>query len=155
MSEHTAKPYLVRALYEWCTAHTYTPHLVVKVNSNTRVPMAYVREGQITLNVSDTAVHRLTMDNDWVLFNARFNGATQEVAVPMDAVIGIYARETGYGMGFAIPRDELSATASEASPSVEAVPATEAPSAAPEATTEPTDEPPKPSRSRAHLSVVK
>jgi stringent starvation protein B len=153
MSEHSAKPYLVRALYEWCTAHTYTPHLVVKVSSKTRVPMAYVRDGQITLNVSDSAVHRLTMDNDWVLFNARFNGATQEVAVPMDAVIGIYARETGYGMGFTIPADEKPDDAADVAAPVLA-------EAAPSETTgpspgEPESDPTKPARSRSHLSVVK
>ncbi len=119
------------------------------VNAKCKVPIAYVRDGQITLNVADTAVHKLTMDNEWVLFNARFNGLSQEVAVPMEAVIGLYARETGYGMGFAIPEtvaatpvqpDLLNAVVSE--------PASEdaAPDGAPGAT--------KP-KSRNHLSVVK
>lgn len=149
MSEQTAKPYLVRALYQWCTEASYTPYLVVMVNAKCKVPIAYVRDGQITLNVADTAVHKLTMDNEWVLFNARFNGLSQEVAVPMEAVIGLYARETGYGMGFAIPEtvaatpvqpDLLNAVVSE--------PASEdaAPDGAPGAT--------KP-KSRNHLSVVK
>jgi stringent starvation protein B len=155
MSEQSAKPYLVRALYEWCTAHTYTPHLVVKVNAKTRVPLAYVRDGQITLNVSDTAVHRLTMDNDWVLFNARFNGTSQEVAVPMEAVIGIYARETGYGMGFTIPPDDEGVATPDVlgNPLESGSPTAETQTQAASATS--ADETTKPARSRAHLSVVK
>ncbi|MCS6995791.1 MAG: ClpXP protease specificity-enhancing factor [Casimicrobiaceae bacterium] len=101
MSDQTVKPYLIRALYEWCVESGYTPHLVVRVNAKTRVPMAYVRDGEIVLNIGPLATHRLTMDNDWILFNARFKGESQEIAIPMSAVIGIYAKETGYGMGFA------------------------------------------------------
>lgn len=100
MSEQSAKPYLVRALYEWCVDQGYTPYLAVRVNSKTRVPAAFVKNGEIVLNVGPLATHQLTMDNDWVLFNARFNGVSQEVAVPFSAVIGIFAKETGYGMGF-------------------------------------------------------
>jgi stringent starvation protein B len=144
MSESSAKPYLVRALYEWCADHGYTPYLVVKVSEKTKVPMAYVRDGQITLNISDTATQQLKMDNEWVLFNARFNGASQEVAVPMGAVIGLYARETGYGMGFAIP-DEPSAEAGAVQMEIDAPTTTEPPAPS---------EPPK-SKPRSHLSVVK
>lgn len=100
MSEQSAKPYLVRALYEWCVEQGYTPYLAVRVNGKTRVPAAFVKNGEIVLNVGPLATHQLKMDNDWVLFNARFNGASQEVAVPFSAVIGIFAKETGYGMGF-------------------------------------------------------
>ena len=147
MSEQSARPYLVRALYEWCTDHGYTPYLVVKVNGKTKVPMAYVRDGQITLNVSHTATQQLTMENEWVLFNARFNGASQEVAVPMNAVIGIYARETGYGMGFTIP-DTPVVEAADAQMEIDtaAAPAVSAPPAP--------SEPPK-TKARSHLSVVK
>ncbi|MGL4231664.1 MAG: ClpXP protease specificity-enhancing factor [Casimicrobium sp.] len=100
MSEQSAKPYLVRALYEWCVEQGYTPFLAVRVNSKTKVPMDYVKNGEIVLNVSPIATHKLTMDNEWTLFNARFNGVTQEIAVPFSAVVGIFAKETGYGMGF-------------------------------------------------------
>jgi stringent starvation protein B len=100
MSEQSAKPYLVRALYEWCVEQGYTPYLAVRVNSKTRVPVDYVKNGEIVLNVSPIATHKLTMDNEWTLFNARFNGVTQEIAVPFSAVVGIFAKETGYGMGF-------------------------------------------------------
>jgi stringent starvation protein B len=100
MSEQSAKPFLVRALYEWCVEQGYTPYLAVRVDAKTRVPNAFVKNGEIVLNVGPLATHQLTMDNDWVLFNARFNGQSQEVAVPFAAVIGIFAKETGYGMGF-------------------------------------------------------
>ncbi len=100
MSEETAKPYLVRALHEWCVEQGYTPHIAVRVNALTRVPAAYVKDGEIVLNVHPEATHMLTMDNEWILFNARFNGMSQEIAVPFSAVIGIFSKETGYGMGF-------------------------------------------------------
>jgi stringent starvation protein B len=100
MSEQSAKPFLVRALYEWCVEQGYTPYLAVRVDAKTRVPNGFVKNGEIVLNVGPLATHQLTMDNDWVLFNARFNGESQEVAVPFAAVIGIFAKETGYGMGF-------------------------------------------------------
>lgn len=100
MSEQSAKPYLIRALYEWCVDQGYTPYLAVRVNSQTRVPQAFVKNGEIVLNVGPLATHKLTMDNEWVLFNARFNGVSQEVAVPFSAVVGLFAKETGYGMGF-------------------------------------------------------
>ncbi len=100
MSEQSAKPFLVRALYEWCVEQGYTPYLAVRVDAKTRVPTGFVKNGEIVLNVGPLATHQLTMDNDWVLFNARFNGESQEVAVPFSAVTGIFAKETGYGMGF-------------------------------------------------------
>ena len=102
MSEQSAKPYLVRAICEWCADNGLTPYLAVKVDSRTRVPMAFVKNGEIVLNVSATATRRLTIDNDSVQFNARFSGVSQEVSVPMSAVTGIFAKETGYGFAFAV-----------------------------------------------------
>ena len=100
MSEAAAKPYLIRALYEWCGDAGYTPFLAVKVDGHTKVPMAFVKNGEIVLNLSPSATHKLTMDNNWILFNARFGGVSHEVAVPMAAVTGIFAKETGYGLAF-------------------------------------------------------
>jgi stringent starvation protein B len=105
MSEQSAKPYLVRAICEWCADNGLTPYLAVKVDSRTRVPAAFVKNGEIVLNVSAAATRRLTIDNDWVQFNARFAGVSQEVSVPMNAVSGIFAKETGYGFAFAMPQD--------------------------------------------------
>lgn len=114
MSEQSAKPFLVRALYEWCVEQGYTPYLAVRVDSRTRVPTGFVKNGEIVLNVGPLATHQLTMDNEWVLFNARFNGESQEVAVPFAAVIGIFAKETGYGMGFQPTLDAAGSDAGEA-----------------------------------------
>ncbi len=114
MSEQSAKPYLVRAICEWCADNGLTPYLAVKVNAQTRVPAAFVKNGEIVLNISNSATRRLTIDNDWVQFSARFSGTSQEVAVPMTAVSGIFAKETGYGFAFTIAQDpvaSLSATA--------------------------------------------
>ena len=107
MSEQSAKPYLIRAICEWCGDNALTPYLAVKVNAETRVPAAFVKNGEIVLNVSATATRKLTIDNDWIQFTARFNGASQEVSVPMNAVSGIFAKETGYGFAFTATQDPV------------------------------------------------
>ena len=116
MSEQAAKPYLVRAICEWCADNGLTPYLAVKVNAQTRVPAAFVKNGEIVLNVSNSATRRLTIDNDWVQFSARFSGVSQEVAVPMNAVSGIFAKETGYGFAFTIAQDPVSALTTATTP---------------------------------------
>jgi stringent starvation protein B len=117
MSEQSAKPYLVRAICEWCADNGLTPYLAVKVNGQTRVPAAHVKNGEIVLNVSANATRRLTIDNDRVQFSARFSGASQEVSVPMSAVAGIFAKETGYGFAFTVPESAGASLAAESSPS--------------------------------------
>lgn len=95
------RPYLVRAMHEWMTDNRQTPHLVVDAGiAGTEVPKAYVRDGRITLNVSWQATQDLKLGNDWIEFSARFGGVSQQVRVPLAAVLGIYARETGQGMLF-------------------------------------------------------
>ena len=107
MSEQSAKPYLVRAICEWCADNGLTPYLAVKVNAQTRVPAAFVKNGEIVLNVSHAATRKLTIDNDWIQFNARFNGQSQEVAVPLASVAGIFAKETGYGFAFTVAQEPV------------------------------------------------
>ena len=116
MSEQSAKPYLIRAICEWCADNALTPYLAVKVNGETRVPVAFVKNGEIVLNVSATATRKLTIDNEWIRFTARFNGASQEVSVPMNAVSGIFAKETGYGFSFVSPQDQEAALTSATAP---------------------------------------
>ena len=111
MSEQSAKPYLVRAICEWCADNGLTPYLNVRVNAETRVPAAYVKNGEIVLNVSAAATRRLTIDNHGVRFSARFSGTSQEVSVPMSAVVGVFAKETGYGFAFATTRDPVASLA--------------------------------------------
>ncbi len=107
MSDNGTKPYLIRAIFEWCVDSGYTPYLSVVVDANTRVPMEYVKDGGIVLNLSPSATHGLLIDNQWVRFSARFNGVSRQLEVPITAVAGIFARENGEGLGF-----EVSDTAS-------------------------------------------
>jgi len=116
MSEQSAKPYLVRAICEWCADNGLTPYLAVKVNAETRVPVAYVKNGEIVLNVGASATRRLTIDNDGVRFSARFSGTSQEVSVPMAAVAGIFAKETGYGFAFTVSPNPASSLAAATAP---------------------------------------
>jgi stringent starvation protein B len=139
------QPYFLRALYEWCVDSGLTPYLTVRVDVRTRVPQAYVKDGQIVLNVGPSAVRNLHMDNDWVTFSARFGGASHAIEVPVGNVLAIYARETGEGMGF---ESLLSRTEPEP------VSAGEIPESI-----EPEDggnpEPPQPPRGKPQLRVVK
>src|SRR5690606_4208883 len=102
MQESSTKPYLLRALHEWCTDNGYTPHIVVTVDENTIVPPAHVRDGQITLNIGTLATNRLVMGNEYIEIQTRFGGVTEQIYVPVAAVSAIYARETGAGMGFEV-----------------------------------------------------
>lgn len=98
----STKPYLLRALYEWCLDNNQTPHIVAWVNEHTRVPMQYVRDNEIVLNIGTTASHNLTIDNDWVHFSARFAGVAHEIWIPVGHIISIFSRESGEGMGFEV-----------------------------------------------------
>lgn len=102
MHESSTKPYLLRALHEWCTDNGYTPHIVVTVDSNTVVPPAHIQDGQITLNIGTLATNQLVLGNEYIEFQARFSGVTEHIFVPVSAVSAIYARETGAGMGFEV-----------------------------------------------------
>ncbi len=96
----STKPYLLRAIHEWCADEGHTPYLAVQVDERTRVPREFVQDGQIVLNVSAAAAHQLLMGNDEITFQTRFNGASFPVVVPVAAVLAIYARENGQGMAF-------------------------------------------------------
>ncbi len=106
MSETSTKPYLLRALYEWCTDNGYTPYIVVMVDEHTRVPAEFVKNGEIVLNISFDATANLKMDNDFIHFKARFGGVAREIEVPVGNVSAIYARENGQGMSFEVQRDD-------------------------------------------------
>src|SRR5262245_49463150 len=107
----STKPYLLRALYEWCVDNGYTPYLSVIVDSHTQVPMEYVREGEIVLNIGPLATSRLHMGNETIECTARFSGVARELNVPVAAVAAIYARENGQGMSFEVARGEPAAPA--------------------------------------------
>ncbi len=98
------KPYLLRALYEWCVDNGYTPYVSVIVDRDTRVPVEFVRNGEIVLNIGPLAANRLKMGNEFIEFAARFGGVAKELFIPVQSVAAIYARETGHGMSFDIER---------------------------------------------------
>jgi len=126
MSETSTKPYLLRAIYEWCTDNGYTPHIAVVVDAQTRVPMEFVRNGEIVLNVSFSATSGLKMENEWITFSARFGGVSRDLAIPVENVVAIYARENGQGMAFEaqFPARDTDAVHNEsaAAPSLASVP---------------------------------
>ena len=144
MYDVSTKPYLIRAIYEWCVDQSFTPYLAVRVDAQTKVPMEFVKDGQIVLNISYTATRQLKIGNEFINFSARFNGTSRELEVPIHAVIGIFAKENGQGMFFQ-PADEhvQGATTLEHTQN-----------AAEEARAEDTPQPPKPTRG-GHLKIVK
>jgi len=117
------RPYLLRAMHEWLTDNTQTPHLVVDAGvDGVQVPRQYVRDGKIVLNVSYEATSGLLLKNDWVSFGARFGGVAHEVRIPMRAILGIYSRESGQGMVFS--DDDLPPPGDDAPPSPPTAPTT-------------------------------
>ena len=102
MADVSTKPYFIRAIYEWCSDCGYTPYLSVRVDDRTRVPMEYVKNGEIVLNVSVNATRNLTINNELIQFSARFNGVSREVSIPVERVQGIFARENGQGAFFTV-----------------------------------------------------
>ena len=133
MSEISTKPYLIRALYEWCVDSGYTPQLLVAVDEHSRVPQGYVKDGQIVFNISAGATRNLTLDNDWIQFSARFGGVSHEIAIPVGRVAAIFARENGQGLHF----EPEKAAGAETQPAP------------------PPDEPAPPPKGRPSLKVVK
>ncbi|KXB32441.1 stringent starvation protein B [Dechloromonas denitrificans] len=139
----STKPYLLRAIWEWCCDNGFTPHIAVSVDAKTRVPREFVRDGQIVLNLGPDATNKLQIGNDFVEFQARFGGVARELSVPVSQVTAIYARENGAGMAFELDsetgfsEEELSAQALE-TPSEEEPP-----------------EPPRPEGGRPKLQRIK
>jgi stringent starvation protein B len=119
MSELSTKPYLIRAIYEWCADSSFTPYLNVKVDQNTRVPLEYVKDGEIVLSMSQQATRNLTIGNELIQFSARFNGVSREIAIPIYAVQGVFARENGRGVFFG-PESGPEQATTEEPPSVSA-----------------------------------
>ena len=98
----STRPYLIRAIYEWCTDNGFTPYLAVRVDKTVQVPREYVNDGEIVLNVSYDATSGLQMGNEFIEFKARFGGKPREIMVPVERVLAIYARESGQGMSFPV-----------------------------------------------------
>jgi stringent starvation protein B len=94
------KPYLINAIYEWCEDNFFTPYIAVLVDKNVSVPMQYVKDNQIVLNIAISATKNLLIDKKWITFSAKFSGVTHDIAVPINNVIAIFAKENGQGMQF-------------------------------------------------------
>ncbi len=168
MTETSTKPYLIRALHEWCSDNGYTPYIAVVVDEHTVVPREHVQDGQITLNVGTLATNQLVLGNEYIEFQARFGGVGRQISVPIGAVRAIYARETGQGMAFEATTESAPAVsganaASQESteagqdnqdvrPTLSAVPQPQSPTESPD------DDPPPASpdtSSRPRLKVIK
>lgn len=119
----STKPYLIRAIHEWCCDNGFTPYISVVVDERVRVPREFVRDGQIVLNVGYEATAHLQIANDGITFQARFGGVARDIAIPLGNVTAIYAKENGSGMAFEPETDAdfghaetTGATASETEP---------------------------------------
>jgi stringent starvation protein B len=132
----STKPYLVRAIHEWCSDNGFTPYVSVIVDPRTVVPREFIKDGQIVLNVGHEATGKLQITNDALQCTARFNGVARELWVPMDRIAAIYARENGAGMGFEVEEPSVDPAAQAATaqpaPAVENVPSGDAPETGPE-----------------------
>lgn len=157
----STRPYMIRALHEWCTDNGLTPYLAVRVDHTVQVPREFVKDGEIVLNTSYDATGSLQLGNDFIAFKARFGGQPRDIMVPVGRVIAIYARETGEGMAF--PLSEESAQQVEAAAEApDSVPA-ESESDAPVMQLVPSDDdtppapprPPTPGGARPALKRVK
>lgn len=118
----STKPYMLRAIYEWCTDNGYTPYVAVFVNGQVVVPREYVKNGEIVLNISFDATQSLKIANDAITFKARFSGIARDIYVPIDNVVAVYARENGQGMAFPLS-PELQKEQVQGEPPVHAKPA--------------------------------
>lgn len=147
----STKPYLVRAIHEWCCDNGFTPYLAVVVDGGTRVPIEFVRDGQIVLNVSSDATNRLRLGNDYIEFQARFGGVARDISVPIGNIAAIYARENGVGMAFDVEHEAATDedVADETAPSLAAVPSE------PSESSDPPPETPPPAPGRPRLQRIK
>ncbi len=108
------KPYLLRALYEWIADNQMTPYIQVDVSlPGVNVPMEYVKDNQIVLNIAMMTVKDLILGNECIEFYAKFGGQSQFVSVPIGAIAAIFAKENGQGMGFEVYQDESGAVGSK------------------------------------------
>lgn len=167
LESSSTRPYLIRALYEWCTDNALTPYIAVLADDTVQVPREYVQNGEIVLNISFDATSGLKLGNEFVEFKARFGGVPRDIMVPMDRVIAIYARENGQGMAFPVPvpqvADDGVADDADAPAHPDVLPVVDAaprggmqlvPSADSD-DDQPTDPPPPPQRQRPALKRIK
>jgi len=158
----SSRPYLIRALHEWCTDNGLTPFIAVLADDTVQVPREYVQNGEIVLNIGIDATGALKLGNEYIEFKARFGGVPREIMVPIDRVLAIYARENGQGMAFPVSVSDDATEGADATPEQAAEPAAGArnpiqlvPQGGTGDDDAPTDPPSPPKRQRPALKVVK
>ncbi|MDT3668851.1 MAG: ClpXP protease specificity-enhancing factor [Aromatoleum sp.] len=149
MTHVSTKPYLIRAIYEWCVDQGFTPHIAVLVDERTVVPPGYARDGQIVLNLGPDATNQLLMGNELITFQARFGGAAHALSIPVSNVLAVYARENGHGMAF---EPDAATAEGEHAALIEAEDDDEPEQPGPES---PSSGGARPAGGRGHLKVVK
>ncbi len=117
----STRPYLIRALHDWCTDNGFTPYVAVFVDRTVQVPIEYVKNNEIVLNVGFEATSGLKLGNEFIEFKARFGGSSREIVVPIDHVVAIYARENGQGMAFPVPAESRGLSSVQPTPPEPAV----------------------------------
>lgn len=149
MAEISTKPYMLRAIHEWCTDNSYTPYIVVFVDKQVRVPYEFVKDNEIVLNLSYSATHDLHLGNEVITFAARFGGVAHTLEIPVANILAIYAQENGQGMAFPVDREALETSTSKV-PSLISLVVTEKQE-------RPSDDPDpeRPTPRRHHLRVIK
>ena len=138
----STKPYLLRAIWEWCNDSGFTPYIAVQVDARTNVPREFIRDGQIVLNLGPDSTNKLQIGNDLIEFQARFGGVARQLSVPVSQVSAIYARENGAGMAFEIGDDNGFAESEALEPAVDDV-------------SDEKPEPPRPEGGRPKLQRIK
>ena len=157
----STRPYLIRALYEWCADNGLTPYVAVMVDDTVQVPREHVKNGEIVLNISMDATSALKLGNEFIEFKARFGGVARDIQVPISRVLAIYARENGQGMAFEVKRGEGSGDGKKSSgPSPKLTPTKATPLTAvtPTSNDDPDhggDEPPPKNGGRPRLTRIK
>ena len=152
----STRPYLIRAMYEWCTDHSFTPYVAVKVDGSVQVPREFVQGGEIVLNISFDATSSLQLGNEFIEFKARFGGKPRDIMVPINRVMAIYARENGQGMSFPVSDSPLGQTV-VGMDQLASVPAStsSAPASASSSASEQDDQPIPPTPTRPTLTRIK
>ena len=139
----STKPYLLRAIWEWCCDNGFTPYIAVQVDLRTRVPREFINDGQIVLNIGPDATSQFQIGNDLIEFQARFGGVSRKISVPVEQVSAIYSRENGAGMAFDLESKTATSDIEEAEVVTE------------DEVVEPPPEPPRPEGGRPKLQRIK
>lgn len=153
----STKPYMLRAIYDWCADNNFTPYIAVFVDQHVRVPADFVQGNEIVLNISAEATSGLELGQEWIVFSARFGGVARKLEIPMQNILAIYAQENGQGMAFPVERNALNEDSKTREvPSLSLVTPQSTPAETAEGPpSDPPDSGPKPPSGRPSLRVVK